>query len=879
MRTFLLRLFDGVFRGRRERRLAEEVDAHLALLADDYERRGLTPEEARCAARRAFGGVDQMTARYRDQRGLPVLDALGQDVRFALRLFSRERAFALTAVLVLGLGIGVNHLFFTLIYAHTLRGLPISRADRVVDVSTLDERGTNRGLSYLDVDDLRLAIRGLTGLAAFANAPVALGDEGRTPERRDVTYASANAFVLIGVTQALGRTFDADDDRPGAIPVVMLSERLWQERYGADPAILGRSVLINGAPATVVGVMRDRSGFPSTADVWLPLAHLPGIASERRDARSLRAFGRLRDGVELDDARAELQSAFDRLALEYPETNKGMRARVIPVNERYLGRLEGAWFAFMAAGIIAVIIASANVANLVLAHSLQRAREIAIRTSLGANRRRVLRQLLIEGGVLATLGGLLGLGLAVAGARLARGIVPDGVLPYWIDYSMDARLAASLIAVSTVSVLVFSLIPALRASKTDVNRVLKDGGRTGTVGRASRHWASVFLTAQLALGVLLFAQLTTQLRYSRTSLPSDIAIESPDLITASIALPPDKYGTPGERANFYRGLDERLSGMPGVSDLSMTSHLPLLGAAERGVDIEGQSRGAGESAHTARTVSIAPRYFATLNLPLVRGREFSEADGAPGAAHAIVNERFAALFFGVGDPIGRRIALSTPGVPAQPPAWLTIVGVSQTIRQSPRPDREPIVYAPLADAAPATAALIVRSHVDAAALVTTLRREVLALDPHLPLYRTLPMARVAWDAEWNGRLSETLATTVILISLALAAFGLYAVTAHGVSLRSREIGVRVALGARPLQVVRAALTTVTLPMILGFVLGILGTIAWARAFATEVEGVGVTDPEQLAVITISLAVIAGIACFVPVRRATRVDPVAVLRDE
>lgn len=879
MRVFLHRLLDVLLRGRRERRLDDEIDTHLAWLADDFERRGLTPGEAHDAARRAFGGVDQVKARHRQQRGLPALDALSQDVRFALRLFSRDRSFALTAVLVLGLGIGINHLFFTLVHAHVLRGLPIADADRLVDLSMVDERGTVRALSAPEVDDLRLASTGLSGLAAFTGAPVALGDESRVPERRDATYLSGNALPLLGIRPLRGRTVTTEDDRPGAAPVVMLTERVWQSRYGGDPGIIGREVLVNGVPASVIGVLSDRSGFPSAADVWLPLAYAPGIASQRRDVRTLRAVGRLRDGVTIDDARAAIQTAVDRFALDHSDTNRNLRARVISIDERYFGRLAGPWLAFLSAGLVAVVIASANVANLVLAHGVRRSREIAIRTSLGASRRRVFRQLLIEGAVLATLGALLGLALATVGIRLAKGLVPEGVLPYWIDYSTSPRLIVALMGVSAASVLVFGLLPAIGASRVDVNRVLKDGGRTGTGSRASRRLAGAFLTAQLALGVVLFAQLTAGMRVFRTATPTDGALENPGIFTASIALPPEKYRTPAERAEFYRRLDERIGGLPGVNAYTVTEQLPMLGVAQRAVDIEGRNRGAGEAAQALATVAIGPRYFETLRVPLIKGRELADADAASGASNAIVNERFVELFFADRDPIGQRIGLSPPTGAAHPPAWFTIVGVAQSIRQRPLPDVEPIVYTPLAAAAPATAGLIVRSGVETEAMIDALRREVQALDANLPLYRTLTLARVVWDAQWNGRMSAFLATAVIVISLMLAAFGLYAVTAHGVSLRSREMAVRMALGARTAQVVRSALAGVAVPLVVGLGLGLVGIVAWSRAFATESARVSVTDPAHLVVVTLVLAFIAAMACFVPVRRATRVDPVAALRDD
>ncbi|MBI3262126.1 MAG: ABC transporter permease, partial [Acidobacteria bacterium] len=593
LKVFLSRALDLVRRRQRNERFSEEVQAHLELLTDEYVSRGMSISDARVAARRMFGGVDQVAAAYRDQRGLPVVDALMLDLRFALRLLARDRGFAVMALLVLGLGIGVNNMLFTILNAHTLRGLPIPRPDRVAYVSTFDHRNTDRGVSYPDFEDLRATAHTLSGMAAFANAPVTVGDEGRAPDRFDGSYLTANALDVIGVQPVLGRTFVPDDDRPAAPLVALLGSGAWRARYGGTGGIVGRSILINGAPATVIGVVPDRSGFPSTADVWLPLSNMPGLGTGKRDARSLRVVGRVRDGMSITDARAEIESIVSRLAREYPETNKDIRARVVPINERYLGRLtDPAWLAFMTVGVLVVVISCANVANLMLDRAVHRAREIAIRASLGASRGRVVRQLLLEASVLAALGGLLGLGLATAGVRLFRTAIPENVLPYWFDYSVDGRVLAALVAVSVATVFVFGLVPAVSASKTDVNQVLKDGG-TGSAGRHARRWTTVFLTAEFALTVVMLANLALGLRIARPTLPSDVAIDTADVLTASITLPPEKYRTPGQRAEFYRRLDERVRAIPTVSAVSVASALPLMGAAERRLDVAGRANADG----------------------------------------------------------------------------------------------------------------------------------------------------------------------------------------------------------------------------------------------------------------------------------------------
>jgi putative ABC transport system permease protein len=879
LRVLLARLLNLFRRDGADARLGQEIQSHLDFLTDNYIAQGMAPPDARAAARRAFGGVDQVRALYRDQQGLPFVDALTQDLRFALRLLRREPGFATTAIAVLGLGIGVNNMLFTILDAHTLRGLPIRGVDRVVHLSTIDDRNSNRGLSYLDFQDVRNGSRSFAGLAVFRNATVNVGDHGRSPERAEGAFVSENAFTVLGIQPALGRGFAPEDDRPATAPVALLGEGLWQSRYGGDRSIVGRSILVNGAPAIVVGVVPDRSGFPSGAQVWLPLWQTTGLATQKRDARNLGVFGRVRDGVPVAQARAEVEAIADRLSHEYPDTNRNVRARVIPINERFLGRLtDPAWLAFMTVGFLVVIISCANVANLMLARSLRRAREIAIRTSLGASRGRVMRQLLIEGVVLAGIGGFVGLGVAMVGVRLFRAAMPADALPYWFDYSLDWRVIAALGAVSLGAVLIFALVPAIQASKTDVNRVLKDGGHASASRRTGR-WTTAFLAAEFALVVVLLAQMSISFRLARPALLSDRVIETDDVLTAALTLPSDTYKTTDQRLAFYRRLEERLGGPAVGTAVSLASVLPLSGADEQRLAIAGRPETDAEPRPTVSMVAIAPRYFETLGLTLIRGREFLQEDGSDGHPTAIVNERLAQLFLGDGDPVGQRIALS-PAIPGEStPAWLTVVGVSPTIRQRPGSDGDAIVYLPYRAAPPATASLIMRSHGDTDRMASLLRSEVLTIDPNLPLYRMRTMARVVRDAEWNGRIAHALLVVLICIAVGLSTVGLFAVTAHSVSQRTPEIGIRMALGAQPLQVVRLILRGAIIQLGAGFIAGVGCTVLWDRIFTTGRPEITATDPQSLLFVAIVLTASAAIACFIPARRATRLNPVVAIRGE
>ena len=374
---------------------------------------------------------------YRDQRGLPHLETLLQDVRLAVRLLRRDPGFAAAAVAVLGLGIGVNNMLFTILNAHTIRGLPIRDADRVVYLTTFDDRSPDLGVSFLDFTDWRSGARSFDALAAFTTEPAVFSGDGRAPYTFTGTFVSATAFALVGTQPMLGRDFTASDDTPGAPAVIILGSGAWESRYGRDPGILGRAIAVNGAPAVIVGVMPERSGFPSsTGQVWLPLSQVPGLREQARDNRTLSVIGRVRSGIDVSHARAEIETITRQLASDHAATSKQVRARVVPINEQYVGSYtHPGWIAFAAVGILVVLISCANAANLMLAHSLNRSREIAIRTALGASRLRIIRQLSVEGATLAALAGTVGLGLAIAGTRLFSAGIPSGELPYWVEYS------------------------------------------------------------------------------------------------------------------------------------------------------------------------------------------------------------------------------------------------------------------------------------------------------------------------------------------------------------------------------------------------------------------------------------------------------------
>jgi putative ABC transport system permease protein len=880
MRTWLSRLAELIFRRSREERLSSEIEHHIDLLADDLRRGGMSNQEARLAARRQFGGVESMRITHRDQRGWPVVDVVMQDVVFGLRILRRDRGFALTAILVLGVGLGVNNMFFTLTYAHKFRGVAVENVDRLMHISTFDDRGANRLVSLPEFDEVRAAQTSFSGLAAYANGVATIGDQGRAPDRVNSTYITANAFPLLGLSPSLGRLPSPDDDRPGGDPVVLLGSDVWRQRYGSDPQILGRSVVVNGSPATVIGVIPERSGFPSTASVWLPLGQSPELKPDR-STRPLNVIGLQRDGVSEAAARSEIETIFGGFETAYPETNRNVRARVVPLNERLLGNLDG-WMQFIMAGFIVILVACANAANLMMARAIHRAPEIAIRTSLGASRPRIVGQLLIEALVIAGAAAVVGGVISVAGVRAVQTGIPDGILPYWNDYSMDRAVFGGLVAIALATVVVFGLIPAIHASRTDVNRTLKDGGRAGT-GAGMGVLTGAFLSVELALAMILIAQVAVASYVASRPMPTDAKINTTEVVTAAVTLPAATYATAQQRRDFFVRLEERLTARPEVVNVSRATVLPGDGPSPRRLQIRGQAQPEGEPPPTVLTIEVTPGYFETLALGVLEGRDFTALDSGTDGAVTIVNERFAQVFLQGGNALGVQLAATAANAPANAePRWMTVIGVVPTVRQQGPGggvQESPVVYVPITAAAPATLMVLIRHRVDPESAAAVLRAEAQATDPNVPLYRMRTLERAVREAQWSRHMSAVLADTVTWMSVLLAIVGLYAVTAQRVTLKTREIGLRMALGARSTQIARTILAGLRVPLLAGLVLGTAGAMAWDGAFSSGLAGVYAGAPPTLLKIAGFILVMVIVSCFIPLRRATAMNPTTALRHD
>jgi putative ABC transport system permease protein len=837
--------------------------------------------EARRAALRAFGRVEPMKDAWRDQGGLPWVDAVRHDVRFAVRLLAKRPGFTALAIGALALGIGVNSAFFTIVNAHCLRGLPIEHPERVLAVGSRDAERRDGAMSYLDFRDVRAALTTVEDLSAYTSGPVTIGDEGRAPDRVRAAYVSAGAFRVLRTSPAIGRDFQPADDRYGAPLVCLLGDALWRSRYGGDRGVIGRTVQVDGEPATVIGVMLGGFAFPSTAELWLPIESKPGLTAAKRDARALSVFGRLGDGMTREHAGAELTAAAVRLAKALPETNRGVDFVAVPINDVVNGKItDTVWKAFITVGVIVLLVACANVANLLLMGSVARSREIAVRASMGASRARIVRQLLIESAVLAALGGACGIGLSVVATRaLANSVPAAGPLPYWITYVIDARVLAMLVAACAFTVLVSGLAPALHASRARLTDVLGGGSQPGAAAFRMRAWTAGFLALEFGLSFVLLANIALVVRNDLAPKRGVAEVRPEELLIGSLSLPARAFGTVEQREGAYADLDDRLSAIAGVAAASVMSHAPSEGAFARQLDLEQHPLAAGETRPIVQSVVIGPGYFSTLRLPIARGRAFTDRDGSPGAERAIVNERFATTYFPRGDAVGRRIRLTAPEQSASPGPWLTIVGVSPTMQQRSA-GAEPIVYVPYRGSAPASVTLLVRAAgVSPAAIAPAVREAMRQVAPDVPLSRLMPLEQALHDRSWNGRVSATILYTVSAIAFLLALVGLYAVTAHTVLQRTQEIGLRMALGAAPRQISWLVMRRALVQLAGGLVLGVLLTVWWGRRFTSPTDPISLTDPSTLVPLMGVIAAVAALACLVPTRRAAHLDPLTALRHE
>jgi len=874
LRELAARIRNAVTGRRLDAALDDELRSHLEMLADELVARGLTPDEARRAARLRLGGADQIKETVRDARGLPRLESLAQDVRYAARLLARNGGFTVAAVAMLAIGIGANVAIFAVVNGLLLRPLPYPNQDRLVDVyQWFADRDIGVPFSAPDFVDLRARQEVFEDIALYWRESVTLAGTG-DPERVPAASVSPGLFRVLGVTPAAGRDFREGEDGPSAAPVVVLGHGLWQRRFGGEP-VVGRTISLDDRTMTIVGVMPPDFDFPGGAQLWTPLVVEP--EDYPRDRYSFPAVAALKPGVDLTAARANLDAIARQLEQEYPDANADVGIRARPLRDELVSaNLRRAFVMLMAAVGLVLLIVCANLAGLLLSRAAARDQEMAVRAALGAGRGRLVRQLLVESLLLASLGA--GLGLAAGGAALdALVAFAPATFPPWMTFGFDARVTGFAVALTMVTAVLAGLVPALRASRPDLHAGLKETGTRVTFERGRLRGALVVGQMALALVLLLASGLMT--RSVLSLLDVDPGIRTEDILTLRVPLRPAAYPLPADRVAFFDALLPRLAAIPGVERVAATSSLPMAGPfSSLGLSLEGAPPPApGREPIPVRHV-VTPGYFETMGIGLVAGRLFDARDGRPGVPEvALVNETFARRGWPDTDPVGRRVTFGNPGDDA---LWVTIVGVVSDVRQFGLGEQiDDDIYLPYGQLPLPAMTLVVRGRTGVAVPAPAIRDAIRAVDPDLALFQARPMADVVARSVWQPRLFSWLFGTFGVAALVLAAIGVYGLLAYTVVQRTREIGLRLALGADRREVRRMVVWRGMRLAAAGLVLGMAAAVPATRALEALIFGVSATDPLTFAGVALLLLAVAWLACVVPAHRATRIDPMTALRCE
>ena len=799
-----------------------------------------------------------------------------QDVRYALRTLSRSKGFATVAILCLGFGIGLNATIFSLIDGVLLKPYPYTDPDRILVVGEQKAKTSDQaGLSYLDMRDWKEANSVFSTIAAVSGRSLTISDGRGEPQRYLGAGISWDLFPMLGTRPIRGRDFTAEDDREGAADVVLLGYDLWMNRYAGSETIVGQPILVNSKPHLVVGVMPQGFAFPNNQRLWVPL--VPLVAKDQRNFRGLFAFGRLKPGVTMTQATQELDAIAARLASQYPSTNEGWMSRLRTLRDAFLpGDVPLVLMLMMAGVTLVLFIACSNVANLLLARAAARRREISVRAALGAGRGTIVRQLVTESLVLGLLSVPLGILLAVAGTRLIAGAVPPDQIPYYVHWEIDWRSVVYTVIIAAGTAIVFGLFPALQISRGNLHDTLKEGTRGNSVAKSFLRSSLVVAQIAFALVALVGALLFVRTFWNLGTF--NVGFDPKPLMTMRFYMPGAIYEEPDAKLRRVEDIVRRVEALPAVRATFASNFVPLSGGGGGGnVIIEGRAAQK-EDQRGISVLAVTPHFNSTLGLPIVEGRDFTDAEGWSYSPVAVINKQMKSNFGPSGDVLGRRFKLDGPKE-----EWFTVIGVTADFNLfgvDPGNDQAPAAaYVPFAYQQFLNTGLTIRVEGDPASVTSAVREAIRASDPNLPMAQVRTMSELRRLQFWQYGLYGWIFGTTGVVGLLLAALGVYGVLSYSVSQRAQEIGVRLALGAGRREILRLIVGQGVVLAIIGIVIGCALAAAAMPAARSLLYKVSPFDPVTFLAVAAFLGGVAFLASFLPARRATRVDPVIALRGE
>jgi putative ABC transport system permease protein len=870
-------------RSRADAELQREIEIHIQQLTKLAVAAGMTEMEARAAALREFGPVEPTKEKCRDTRGVDWIQDLAQDLRYGLRILRESPGFTAVAVLTLAVGIGANTAIFSIVDAVLLRPLPYPDPNQLVLMfhAPVKRPDALAGISYRDFTEYRKQNRVFSEMAGNTFHDLTLTGAGE-PSIVNTADVTPEIFSLLNAKPLAGRTLLPEDGKQGAAAVAVVSENLWRSRFGADPALVGRSVALDMRPFTVVGILPARFRYPQGAPaqgVWISVLQDPlfGPLTSQPRVGLLGVIGRLKPGISLAKAEAEMGALSERLAKEFPEEDSGLTIRMKPYHEAVVGNVRPALLILLSAVGLLLLMACANIANLLLSQATSRVREIAVRIALGASRARIVRQLLTESALLGLLGGLAGELLAACAVWSFRPFLPSEIAQIGSIHIEGAVMAFALL-LSLAAALAFGLAPALLATPSNLQINIKEGGeRTGQ--RGGQHVRNFLVIAEISLAMVLLVAGGLLIRSFALITSVNPGFDPQNVTEAEVSLPQFQYSKPQQWTAFSDQLLARLHAEPGLQDSALAAPLPMdrQGQATFEFSIVGNAPLARGKSTAANYATVSPDYFRVMRIPLLRGRFFSEQDSPSNPKVAVISETLAARYFSNQDPIGRRMKFGFPPTTNVSREIVGVVGDVRDVALSQKPG--PLMYVPFAQAPLYGGEVIVRSSLSTASVAAAIRQAVHSIDKDLPVTDVEPLPNALGQSISRERFRTLLLGSFSALALILAAVGIFGVVSYFASQRRQEIGIRIALGAQRGDVLRLILGQGAKLTLLGLGTGLVFAFLLTRLMASLLYGISATDPVTFGAVAMVLFAVAVIACYIPARRALRVDPVVTLREQ